>query len=85
MLFTGGEIFLRKNFFEIYDHARRLGLIVTLLNGTTVTERIAERLAADVPYSIEVTLYGRTRETYEKVTGGRIYSPYPVVVSEVAG
>ena len=66
---TGGEIFLRKDFFEIYDHARQLGLIVTLLNGTTVTERIAERLAADVPYSIEVTLYGRTRETYEKVTG----------------
>ena len=72
MLFTGGEIFLRKDFFEIYDHARRLGLIVTLFtNGTTVTERIAERLAADVPYSIEVTLYGRTRETYEKVTGVR--------------
>ena len=70
MLFTGGEIFLRKDFFEIYDHARRLGLIVTLFtNGTTVTERIADRLAKDVPYSIEVTLYGRTRETYEKVTG----------------
>jgi radical SAM protein with 4Fe4S-binding SPASM domain len=70
MLFTGGEIFLRKDFFEIYDHARALGLIVTLFtNGTTVTEAIAERLARDVPYSIEVTLYGRTRETYEKVTG----------------
>ena len=70
MLFTGGEIFLRKDFFEIYDHARRLGLIVTLFtNGTTVTECIADRLAKDVPYSIEVTLYGRTRETYEKVTG----------------
>lgn len=70
MLFTGGEIFLRKDFFEIYDHARRLGLIVTLFtNGTTVTEKIADRLAQDVPYSIEVTLYGRTRETYERVTG----------------
>ena len=70
MLFTGGEVFLRKDFFEIYDHARRLGLIVTLFtNATTVTERIADRLARDVPYSIEVTLYGRTRETYEKVTG----------------
>jgi len=70
ILFTGGEIFLRPDFFEIYDHAQRLGLVVTLFtNGTTVTERIADRLTQQVPYSIEVTLYGRTRETYEKVTG----------------
>lgn len=70
LLFTGGEIFLRKDFFEIYDHALKLGLFVTLFtNGTTVSERIADRLAAQVPYSIEVTLYGYSQETYEKMTG----------------
>ena len=70
MLFTGGEIFLRSDIFEIYDHAQDLGLFVTLFtNGTTVTERIADRLAERVPYAVEVSLYGYTQETYERVTG----------------
>jgi radical SAM protein with 4Fe4S-binding SPASM domain len=70
MLFTGGEIFLRPDFFEIYDHARRLGLIVTLFsNGTMITERIADRLRDSPPDMVEISLYGYTRETYEAVTG----------------
>jgi radical SAM protein with 4Fe4S-binding SPASM domain len=70
LLLTGGEIFLRPDFFEIYDHARSLGLLVTLFtNGTMVTERIADRLRDHPPDGVEITLYGYTRETYEKVTG----------------
>ncbi len=70
LLLTGGEIFLRPDFFEIYDHARRLGLLVTLFtNGTMVTERIADRLQQDPPDFVEVSLYGFTKETYEAVTG----------------
>ncbi|HEY7699459.1 MAG TPA: radical SAM protein, partial [Vicinamibacteria bacterium] len=42
LLLTGGEIFLRPDIFEIYDHARKLGMLVTLFtNGTMITERIA--------------------------------------------
>lgn len=70
LLLTGGEIFLRPDFFEIYEHAKRRGLLVTLFtNGTMITERIADRLASMPPYGIEVTLYGFSRETYEEVTG----------------
>ena len=70
LLLTGGEIFLRPDFFEIYDHARKLGLLVTLFtNGTTITERIADRLQKDPPDSVEISLYGFTKETYEAVTG----------------
>jgi radical SAM protein with 4Fe4S-binding SPASM domain len=70
LLLTGGEIFLRPDFFEIYDHARRLGLLVTLFtNGTLMTERIADRLQKEPPNSVEITLYGFTRKTYEAVTG----------------
>ncbi|HEY7818292.1 MAG TPA: radical SAM protein, partial [Vicinamibacteria bacterium] len=70
LLLTGGEIFLRPDFFEIYDHARRLGLLVTLFtNGTMMTERIADRLQEQPPNSVEITLYGFTRKTYEAVTG----------------
>ncbi len=70
VLFTGGEVFLRRDFFDIYEHAVRRGLLVSIFtNGTTVTEKIADRLSRQPPYGIEVTLYGYSEETYEKVTG----------------
>jgi len=70
LLFTGGEIFARPDFLEIYTHAKINGFLVTLFtNGTLISPRIAEYLAAWRPFAIEITLYGRTRETYERLTG----------------
>ncbi|PYP86425.1 MAG: hypothetical protein DMF61_13145 [Blastocatellia bacterium AA13] len=70
LLFTGGEIFARRDFLDIYAHAKRNGLLITLFtNGTLVTPRIADYLAEWMPFSVEITLYGRTRETYERLTG----------------
>ena len=69
LLLTGGEIFIRRDFPEIYRHSRQRGLVVTLFtNGTLVTPRIADLLAELRPHTIEITLYGATSETYEKVT-----------------
>lgn len=70
LLLTGGEIFARRDFLEIYTHAKRRGFIVTLYtNGTLITEAVADYLAEWRPFGIEITLYGRTRETYERLTG----------------
>src|SRR4051812_39529347 len=70
LLFTGGEIFARADFLDIYTYAKRKGFIVTLFtNGTLITERIADTLLEWRPFAIEITLYGRTRETYEALTG----------------
>jgi radical SAM protein with 4Fe4S-binding SPASM domain len=70
LLFTGGEIFARHDFLEIYTHAKQRGLLVTLFtNGTQITARIADFLSEWRPFAIEITLYGRTRETYERLTG----------------
>jgi len=70
ILFTGGEIFARKDFLEIYTHAKRQGFLITLFtNGTLITADIADYLAEWPPFYIEITLYGRTRQTYEQVTG----------------
>ncbi len=70
LLYTGGEIFARRDFLEIYTRARQNGFIVTLFtNGTLITPRVADYLAACRPFAIEITLYGRTRETYERLTG----------------
>ena len=70
LLFTGGEIFARADFLDIYLHAKRRGFLITLFtNGTLITERIADTLVEYRPFAIEITLYGRTRETYERLTG----------------
>lgn len=66
---TGGEPLLRKDFSEIYMYAKRKGFIITLFtNATMVTPEIADMLAEWKPLSIEVSLYGATQETYERVT-----------------
>jgi radical SAM protein with 4Fe4S-binding SPASM domain len=70
LLYTGGEMFVRKDFLDIYIYAKQKGLIITLFtNGTLITPEIADELARWSPFSIEVTLYGRTKETFEKITG----------------
>ena len=70
ILYTGGEIFARKDFLEIYTYAKKKGFLITLFtNGTILTEEIADYLAQWPPFVIEITLYGRTRETYEALTG----------------
>jgi radical SAM protein with 4Fe4S-binding SPASM domain len=69
VLFTGGEVLLRPDFPELYLYARSRGLLVTVFtNGTLVTDRIAEMFAEFPPERIEISLYGMTRETYDRVT-----------------
>jgi radical SAM protein with 4Fe4S-binding SPASM domain len=69
LLYTGGEIFARKDFLDIYGYAKQKGLLITLFtNGILINERIADDLAKWRPFSIEISLYGRTKETYEAVT-----------------
>jgi radical SAM protein with 4Fe4S-binding SPASM domain len=69
ILFTGGEIFARADFLDIYAYAKSKGFLITLFtNGTMVTERVANFLAEYRPFAIEITLYGATRQTYEALT-----------------
>jgi radical SAM protein with 4Fe4S-binding SPASM domain len=69
LLYTGGEIFARRDFLEIYTYAKKKGFLITLFtNATMVTPQIADYLVEWRPFSIEVTLYGGSRETYERVT-----------------
>ena len=70
LLFTGGEPFIRPDFLDIYTYAKKKGLLITLFtNGTTITPRIADHLVEWRPFVVEITLYGRTQETYERITG----------------
>lgn len=70
LLLTGGEPFIRQDFLDIYTYAKKKGLLITIFtNGTTMTPRIANYLAEWKPFSLEITLYGRTKKTYESITG----------------
>jgi radical SAM protein with 4Fe4S-binding SPASM domain len=69
VLFTGGEVLLRPDFPGVYLHAWGRGLRVTVFtNGTLITDKIADLFEAHRPACIEISLYGMTRETYERVT-----------------
>ena len=69
LLYSGGEIFARKDFLEIYTEAKKRGFLITLFtNGILINERIADHLAKYPPFSVEITMYGATRETYEALT-----------------
>lgn len=70
LLFTGGEVLLRPDFTDIYMHACQKGLLTTVFtNATRISGRVIEAFAAYPPRSIEITLYGATADTYEKITG----------------
>jgi radical SAM protein with 4Fe4S-binding SPASM domain len=70
LLLTGGEPLLQSDFLDIYDDAKKMGFIITLFtNGTLLNEAIVDHLAEYRPFGIEISLYGATQETYERVTG----------------
>ncbi|HTZ10989.1 MAG TPA: radical SAM protein [Candidatus Margulisiibacteriota bacterium] len=68
-LITGGEPLLRKDFFDIYIYLKQKGLLVSVFsNATLLTKKHADFFKKYPPRDFEVTLYGVTQETYEKVT-----------------
>jgi radical SAM protein with 4Fe4S-binding SPASM domain len=70
LLITGGDPLVRPDFPAVYRHARLNGLIVTLFtNGTLIDDEIAGLLAEYPPQLVELTLYGASAATFEKITG----------------
>jgi MoaA/NifB/PqqE/SkfB family radical SAM enzyme len=66
---TGGEVFSRRDFPAIYEHALAKGFLVTIYtNATMVTESIAQLLADRPPFSVEVSIYGADAAHYESTT-----------------
>ncbi len=68
-LLTGGEPLLREDFFEIYVSLKKVGLLVSIFtNATLITKKHIQLFKKYPPRIIEVSVYGITRKTYEKVT-----------------
>ena len=69
LVITGGEPLMRPDFMDIYRYAKNKGIFVTLFtNGTLITPEIADFLAEFPPFAIEISLYGMSSISYEKVT-----------------
>ena len=67
--FTGGEIFVRRDFRDIYAYAKQKGFLITLFtNGTLITERIADYLKEHPPFCIEISCHAATEETFDRIT-----------------
>lgn len=70
VLLTGGEPFLRKDFFEIYHAMKKMGLVISInTNGSLLEGEIRKELLKDPPFRINITLYGGCMETYQKMCG----------------
>ncbi len=66
---TGGEPLLRDDFEDIYIMLKKLGfLVIVFTNASLISQKHIELFKKYPPYIIEITLYGATNTTYEKVT-----------------
>jgi radical SAM protein with 4Fe4S-binding SPASM domain len=66
---SGGEIFLRKDFFEIVEHARRLSFCVKLkTNALLIGQREAARLRDLAVQEIQVSIYSHRPEVHDAIT-----------------
>jgi radical SAM protein with 4Fe4S-binding SPASM domain len=66
---SGGEPLLRPDFAEIYLRLKRKGLVVSVFtNATLITAAHVKLFQQYPPRDLEVTVYGVTRDTYERIT-----------------
>ena len=69
-LLTGGEPFVRKDFFEIYDAMREMGLMVSInSNGSMLSGEIRRKLLENPPVRMNISLYGGCADTYRNMCG----------------
>jgi AdoMet-dependent heme synthase len=66
---SGGEILMRKDFFEILEHARRLTFCVKLkTNAVMIREREAARIRDLGVESVQVSIYSHRPEIHDAIT-----------------
>ena len=66
---SGGEIFMRKDLFEIVEHARRLQFSVKLkTNAVMIRPEKARRIAALAVEAVQISLYSHKAEVHDEIT-----------------
>jgi MoaA/NifB/PqqE/SkfB family radical SAM enzyme len=66
---SGGEIMMRRDFFEIFEHARRFMFHVKLkTNAVMIRETEADRIQALAPESVQISVYSHRPEVHDTIT-----------------
>jgi AdoMet-dependent heme synthase len=66
---SGGEVFMRRDFFEILEHARRLLFNVKIkTNAVMIGEAEAQRIRALAVDTIQISLYSHRPEVHDAIT-----------------
>lgn len=74
LLLTGGEALIRPDFPQIYRALKQMGLIITLnSNGFLLRGELLELFRQEPPSRVNITLYGTSNETYERLCGVAAY------------
>ena len=70
LLLTGGEPFLYPEFRTLYETLHSMGLVLSInSNASMIDDETVAWLKQYAPAIINITLYGASEETYEKVCG----------------
>ena len=69
LVFSGGEVFLRRDFFELLEHARSLLFSVKVkTNAIMIGEKEADRLAELGLHGVQVSVYSHRPEVHDRIT-----------------
>lgn len=67
--FSGGEIFVRQDVFEVAQYAREKGFAVRFFtNGILIKPPVADKIAAVKPVVVELSVYAADAETHDAIT-----------------
>lgn len=70
LLLTGGEPLTHPEFKKIYTAVRNMGFAVSInTNGTLIDDEMVSFLSENPPARVNMSLYGSSRETYDKLCG----------------
>ena len=65
---TGGEVFTRPDFQELYTKLSEMGFLIQIMsNISMIDENVMKWLSKRPPYSINTTLYGSNNDIYRSV------------------
>lgn len=68
LLLTGGEPFLYPGFRELYEKLSEMGFVISInTNATMIDERVMEWLVKNPPARMNITLYGASDATYDRL------------------
>ena len=67
--FSGGEVFLRNDFFKIATYAREKHFAIRIFtNGTLIDEKVVDKIKDLNPLSVEISIYGPDSKLHDGIT-----------------